>query len=49
MGVKTDALAIDKQTREDLDTIKGGVILGSLSKLVDMARKNSLWPMPFGL
>jgi NADH-quinone oxidoreductase subunit B len=40
---------IDERTKDDLDLVKSGVILGSLSKLVDMARKNSLWPMPFGL
>jgi NADH-quinone oxidoreductase subunit B len=52
MGVKTldqPDQELDRQTREDLQMVKGGVIFGSLSKLVDMARKNSLWPMPFGL
>ena len=49
MGVNAPATALDRQTREDLDLVKGGVVFGSLSKLVDMARKNSLWPMPFGL
>ncbi len=49
MGVNTSALASDKKTRDDLGPMKGGVVLGSLSKMVDLARKNSLWPMPFGL
>jgi NADH-quinone oxidoreductase subunit B len=40
---------LDPKTREDLDLLKGGLILAPLSKIVDMARKNSLWPMPFGL
>jgi NADH-quinone oxidoreductase subunit B len=47
MGVETRTPEI--QTKEDLDLLKGGVILSSLSKVVDLARKNSLWPMPFGL
>jgi NADH-quinone oxidoreductase subunit B len=49
MGVKAPSAALDRQTREDLELVKGGVVFGSLSKLVDLARKNSLWPMPFGL
>jgi len=41
--------AADEQTRKDLDLLKGGIIISPLSKIVDIARKNSLWPMPFGL
>ena len=47
MGV--DTLALDRQTQEDLKLLKQGVILGTFSKAIDLARKNSLWPMPFGL
>ncbi len=49
MGIETKSLAVDKQTQDDLKLLKQGVIMGSLSKVIDMARKNSLWPMPFGL
>jgi NADH-quinone oxidoreductase subunit B len=47
MGVADPGL--DSKTREDLGLLKGGLILAPLSKIVDLARKNSLWPMPFGL
>lgn len=47
MGVADPGL--DARTREDLGLLKGGLILSPLSKVVDLARKNSLWPMPFGL
>ena len=49
MGIEPVTPEMDAQTRQDLELVKGGLILGSLSKIVDMARKNSLWPMPFGL
>jgi len=49
MGSDAVALDLDKKTREDLDLIKSGVVMGTVSKFIDMARKNSLWPMPFGL
>jgi NADH-quinone oxidoreductase subunit B len=49
MGVDPKDTGLDEQTRQDLEMVKGGVILSSMSKIVDMARKNSLWPMPFGL
>ena len=49
MGVEKSALAYDKSPRDDAGVLKGGVVLGSVSKMVDLARKNSLWPMPFGL
>jgi NADH-quinone oxidoreductase subunit B len=51
MGVKRakGPAPLDEQTRSDLETIKGGIVLSTVSKAVDIARKNSLWPMPFGL
>jgi NADH-quinone oxidoreductase subunit B len=49
MAVEPGRLELDAQTRQDLDLLKGGIILSPLSKVVDLARKNSLWPMPFGL
>ena len=33
----------------DDELLKAGVITTSISKVVDMARKNSLWPMPMGI
>jgi NADH-quinone oxidoreductase subunit B len=39
----------DAQTRQDFKLLKGGLVLAPLSYAVDLARKNSLWPMPFGL
>ena len=47
MGVEPEAP--ESQIKEALDLLKGGVVLGSVSALVDLARRNSLWPMPFGL
>jgi len=44
-----DESTLDSQTEKDLSLLKGGVILAPLSKAIDIARKNSLWPMPFGL
>ncbi len=49
MGMISLGDHLDDQTKQDLDTTRGGIILGPLSKIVDTARKNSLWPMPFGL
>lgn len=40
---------LDEQTKQDIETTSGGIIFAPLSKVVDIARKNSLWPMPFGL
>ena len=40
---------LDPKTREDFKLLKGGLVLSPLSWAVDLARKNSLWPMPFGL
>jgi len=47
--VPEDAVDLDRQTRDDLELLRGGLVMGTVSKFVDMARKNSLWPMPFGL
>jgi len=47
MGVEPKAPG--SQLKEALDLLKGGVVLGSVSAMVDLARRNSLWPMPFGL
>lgn len=55
MGVETPGTpgpvgeGLDPQTRRDLGLLKGGLVLSPLSWAVDLARKNSLWPMPFGL
>lgn len=40
---------LDPQTRSDLKMLEGGLVLSPLSWAVDLARKYSLWPMPFGL
>lgn len=40
---------VDINIKNDLELMKGGIILSPLSWLVETARKNSLWPMPFGL
>jgi len=45
----SDQNEVDEQTRQDIETTKGGIIFAPLSKVIDIARKNSLWPMPFGL
>lgn len=49
MAVEPGKRELDAQTRRDLELLKGGIFLSPLSKVVDLARKNSLWPMPFGL
>lgn len=49
MSVEITKTDLDPQTKDDLELVKGGVILGTLSAVVDTARKHSLWPMPFGL
>ena len=49
MGVESETLALDKQTQDDLKLLKHGIVLGPVSKVIDLARKYSLWPMPFGL
>ncbi len=43
------AVGLDRQTQDDLELLQGGLVMGTVSKLVNLARKNSLWPMPFGL
>jgi len=47
--VPENAVELDRQTQDDLELLKGGLVMGTVSKFVDMGRKNSLWPMPFGL
>ena len=43
MGVIPEAF------KGDLALLKGGIIVAPFSTAIDLARKNSLWPMPFGL